>query len=167
MQVGTEEEATPNENLIHVDEIGDREISNETHDGPISTTDLMIDPSVKTSGFGLLDEPSNDPIGFASVEQKPEFPGGDKELVKFLSKNLHFPNSAQQRGISGVVYVNFVINSIGEVTNIQLSKGIDDECDKEALRVTGKMPNWKPGRQNGRAVSVRYSLPLRFSITQY
>ncbi len=165
MQVVTEEEATPQEDLTKNEDLVDKIISTVNVDGDAPDGDnLDLGVGTKTSVEELFEKTDNEI--FVTAEQMPQFPGGQEALIKFLSSNLHFPNSAQQKGISGVVYVSFVISSKGEVTDIQLAKGIDADCDKEALRVIGKMPNWKPGKQNGRNVSVRYSLPLRFAITQ-
>ncbi|MDJ1466376.1 energy transducer TonB [Cytophagaceae bacterium DM2B3-1] len=166
MKVTSPEDATPNENITHIEDIGEKEISNENHEGPISTDLMLVDPNENTNtGVGeLIDNPDNKI--FTAVEQMPEFPGGREEMNKFLSKNLRFPASAQQKGVSGVVYISFVVSNTGAVSDIKVLKGIDEACDKEAVRVVEKMPNWKPGRQNGRNVTVRYSLPLRFAITQ-
>lgn len=161
MHVATAEEADPQEEITRIEDIGEKEISNITQDGDLPPGDLMVDPNANNTGVGeLLNKPED--VIFTAVEQMPQFP----DLSKFLSKNLRFPSAAQQKGVSGVVYVSFIINSQGEVKDITLAKGIDEDCDKEALRVVGKMPNWKPGRQNGQAVSVRFTLPIRFSITQ-
>ena len=94
----------------------------------------------------------------------PAFPGGDAALARFLSRNLRFPASAQRNDVSGLVYVSFVISRDGAVTDVKILKGVEEACDAEAVRVVGKMPNWNPGRQNGRSVSVRYSIPIRFAV---
>jgi protein TonB len=105
-----------------------------------------------------------EPEEFLVVEEMPEFPGGQAAMLKFIGKHLRYPASAQAKGISGVVYVTFVISPEGQVTKVEVMKGIDTACDEEALRVINKMPSWKPGRQSGRTVSVRYSLPIRFAM---
>jgi protein TonB len=94
----------------------------------------------------------------------PEFPGGQAAMLKFIGKHLRYPASAQAKGIAGIVYVSFVISPEGQVTQIEVMKGIDTACDQEAARVISKMPAWKPGRQSGRNVPVRYSLPIRFAM---
>jgi protein TonB len=108
------------------------------------------------------EEPAN--TIFTVVEQMPEFPGGQGELFKYLSRNLRYPESASSRGIEGVVYLSFVVGPDGAISDITVQKGIDRDCDAEAIRVVKKMPPWKPGKQSGRAVSVRYSLPIRFKL---
>jgi protein TonB len=104
------------------------------------------------------------PKEFLVVEEMPEFPGGQVAMLKFIGKHLRYPSSAQAKGISGVVYVSFVISPEGQVTKAEVMKGIDTACDEEALRVINKMPTWKPGRQSGRTVPVRYSFPIRFAM---
>lgn len=103
---------------------------------------------------------------FTVVEQMPEFPGGTQALMKYLAKNIHYPASAIERGIEGSVYVSFVVGPDGSITNVQVLKGIGSGCDQEAVRVIERMPPWKPGKQSGRAVTVRYQLPVRFKLSQ-
>lgn len=164
MEVVKEEQATPNEKLTRIDEIGEREISSANQEGT-AVADLFIDPNAKTGKENgmLISEPAVETI-FLTAEEMPTFPGGHAALAKFLSRNLRFPNSAQRNGISGLVYVSFVINRDGVVTDVKILKGIEENCDAEASRVVAKMPNWNPGRQNGRNVSVRYSIPIRFTM---
>ena len=115
-------------------------------------------------GTGAPVEVAGPPAEFLVVEEMPEFPGGQAAMLKFIGKHLRYPSSAQAKGISGIVYVTFVISPGGEVTKVEVMKGIDTACDQEAARVISKMPTWKPGRQSGRNVPVRYSLPIRFSM---
>ena len=159
MQVVPAEAAT--EEITRNEELLTSAISNINQDG-IDAVDEnpVMDLNTNVEAPGVLEEEKE--VIFTAVEQMPQFP----DLAKFLSQNLRFPSSAVQKGISGVVYVSFVVSSQGAVQDIQLAKGIDEACDKEALRVVGKMPNWKPGRQNGRAVSVRYTIPIRFALQQ-
>ena len=78
--------------------------------------------------------------------------------------NLHYPDSAKQLGISGTVYVSFLIDTKGKVSNIKVLKGIGGGCDEEAIRVVKKMPRWGAGRQAGKAVNVQFTMPIRFSL---
>jgi protein TonB len=115
-------------------------------------------------GTGAPVEVAGPPAEFLVVEEMPEFPGGQAAMLKFIGKHLRYPSSAQAKGIAGIVYVTFVISPEGQVTKVEVMKGIDTACDQEAARVISKMPAWKPGRQSGRNVPVRYSLPIRFSM---
>ncbi len=124
---------------------------------------LLITESVLAQGNvkNLLFYESDKTV-YSVAEQQPEFPGGTRALVKFLRKNLNYPRSAASAGISGRVFVSFVINTDGSLTDVQVLKGIGFGCDEEAVRVMQKMPRWKPGKQSGRAVRVRYNLPISF-----
>ncbi|NND78087.1 MAG: energy transducer TonB [Flavobacteriales bacterium] len=101
---------------------------------------------------------------FTIVEEQPEFPGGFAELQKYLGKNINYPSLARDAGISGTVYVTFVVGKDGSVSNAKVLRGIGGGCDKEALRVISKMPNWKPGKQRGKPVKVQYNVPVRFTL---
>ncbi|MDB5241071.1 MAG: energy transducer TonB [Spirosoma sp.] len=101
---------------------------------------------------------------FVTVEQQPEYPGGLDALRAFLGKNLNYPRSAASAGVSGRVYVSFVVNTDGSLTDVQVLKGIGFGCDEEAVRVMQKMPHWRPGKQADRAVRVKYNLPISFTL---
>ena len=101
---------------------------------------------------------------FDMVEQKPQFPGGDVEMMSWLGKNINYPVIAQENGVQGVVVCQFVVGSDGSIRDVNVLRSLDPSCDKEAVRVIKSMPKWIPGRQNGKAVSVRYTLPVRFRL---
>ena len=94
----------------------------------------------------------------------PEFPGGMDELARFLSANLKYPASVYHNELEGKVFVSFVVERDGAVTHATVEKGMGSDYDEEALRVIGLMPKWKPGKQNGKAVSVKFTLPVIFVI---
>lgn len=98
------------------------------------------------------------------VEKQPEFPGGVQNLFTFLSKNVKYPEQARQLGVSGKVYVEFVVEKDGSITDIKLIRGIGEGCDEEAMRAISKMPNWSPGIQAEKPVRVRFVLPVNFSL---
>ncbi|SFH27772.1 outer membrane transport energization protein TonB [Pontibacter chinhatensis] len=101
---------------------------------------------------------------YTYVEQMPTFPGGDGEMMKYLGKNIRYPAAAQRAGVEGLVVLSFVVSSTGEISDIQVVKQLGAGTDEEAVRVVKSMPKWTPGKQNGRAVPVRYTLPVRFTI---
>lgn len=103
---------------------------------------------------------------FINTEQQPEFPGGLKALSAFVGNELRYPRSAASAGVSGRVYVSFVVNTDGTLTEVQILKGLGFGCDEEAVRVVQKMPHWRPGKQSGRAVRVKYTLPIWFTLEQ-
>jgi len=98
------------------------------------------------------------------VEQMPEFPGGEAELMKFISDNLRYPATATELGIEGRVSLRFVVSKTGKVTNVEVIRGLDPSCDKEAVRVIKMMPDWIPGRQNGRNVPVYFTLSVLYKF---
>ena len=101
---------------------------------------------------------------FDMVEQAPQFPGGTAELMSWLGKNIRYPVIAQENGIQGRVICQFVVGSDGSVRDIKVMRGVDPSLDKEAVRVIQSMPKWRPGYHEGRAVSVRYTLPITFRL---
>ena len=115
-----------------------------------------------------LNPPADDPDNpvFEVVEQMPEFPdGGMSGLMQFLSKNIRYPVNAQKNGTQGRVTVQFVVNADGSISNIGIIRGVDPELDGEAVRVISTMPNWKPGMQKGKAVRVKYTVPVMFRLS--
>jgi protein TonB len=101
---------------------------------------------------------------FAVVEQMPQFPGGEKEMMKFIHDNLKYPVIAQEMGVSGTVIVNFVVGRDGKISRIKVMRGIGSGCDEEAIRVLEKMPAWNPGKQGGKPVLVSYTVPFKFVL---
>jgi len=111
-------------------------------------------------------EPEEDPNKiYTIVEQPAEFPGGMGAMMKFIRDNMKYPPQARRMGIEGSVFVEFVVNAQGTISDAKVIKGIGGGCDEEALRVVGKMPPWKPGKQNGKAVRVRFVLPVKFILS--
>uniref|UniRef100_UPI003D7FCE16 energy transducer TonB n=1 Tax=Pedobacter sp. TaxID=1411316 RepID=UPI003D7FCE16 len=99
------------------------------------------------------------------LEVYPEFNGGMKAWAKFIQRNLNYPDMAQDQGIQGKVFISFVIEKDGSVSDVTLIRGIGAGCDEEAIRVIKKSPKWKPGRQNNQNVRVRYQMPLSFTLS--
>ncbi|MCK9255464.1 MAG: TonB family protein [Bacteroidales bacterium] len=105
-----------------------------------------------------------EPIAFAVVETKPEYPGGDAALMKFISENTKYPEIAKENGIQGRVFIQFVIDATGKVTKVQVAKGVDPYLDSEAMRVVKTLPSWSPGKQRGKNVPVTYIVPINFKL---
>jgi TonB family protein len=101
---------------------------------------------------------------FMTVEQMPSFPGGEQAMMKYIGDNLKYPVVAQEGGIQGRVTVRFIISATGKISDIDLIRGISSECDQEAMRVIKAMPNWTPGKQNGKSVPVYFTLPIVFKL---
>jgi protein TonB len=101
---------------------------------------------------------------FDVVEQMPSFPGGDAELMKFLSTHIKYPVVAEENGIQGRVIATFVVERDGSISDVKVIKSVDPSLDKEAIRVLKSMPKWIPGKQNGAAVRVKYTVPVTFRL---
>ena len=123
-------------------------------------TEAMVEQSgIKTVAFGSTEEKA-----FDVVEQMPEYPGGAKALLDYLNKNVCYPQQAFDAGIEGRVIVTFVVGKDGSVRSAKVVKSVDPALDNEALRVINAMPNWTPGRQNGKPVAVKYTVPISFHL---
>ena len=101
---------------------------------------------------------------FQIVEEMPAYPGGDAKLMEYVAKNIKYPQIARETGIQGRVFVGFVVEPDGSVSNVKVLRGIGGGCDEEAMRVVKSMPKWKPGKQRGKAVRVSYMLPVNFKL---
>lgn len=108
-------------------------------------------------------EKDESPVFFI-VEEMPEFPGGELALRKFIANAIKYPVIAQENGVQGKVYVNFVVGKDGQVTDARVIRSVDPALDKEALRVVNSLPRWKPGRQGGENVRVSFSVPISFVL---
>jgi len=100
------------------------------------------------------------------VEQMPQFPGGEGELMAYISKNIHYPQVAQENGVEGKVTVRFVVTKTGQVDRVEILRSLDQACDKEAVRVVKTLPKFIPGRQNGVNVAVWFTLPVTYKLSQ-
>lgn len=101
---------------------------------------------------------------FQVVEEQPEFPGGVEKLYEFLGKNIKYPQLAKENNITGKVYVTFVVEKDGSITNPRILRDIGGGCGQEAIRVLKSMPKWKPGKQRGKGVRVQFNLPVSFNL---
>ena len=98
------------------------------------------------------------------VDVMPQYPGGDRELLKFIAQSIKYPTDAQEAGVQGRVICSFVVDKKGNIVEPKIIRGIDPSLDAEALRVIGMMPRWTPGRQDGKAVRVLYTVPITFRL---
>ena len=147
------------------DELKDATSGTVTADGT-GDVELIAPPEASTpttKEISLEVTPKTEDV-FIMVEQQPQYPGGMEALRQFLSNNLSYPRQATSAGVSGRVFVSFVVNTDGSLTDVQVLKGIGFGCDEEAMRVVQKMPRWRPGKQSGRAVRVKYNLPISFTL---
>jgi protein TonB len=128
-------------------------------DVELKTVDDVENPEQPT----VVDMELN-PLNFRIVEELPEFPGGATAFMKWLTKNLRYPTSAQQRKVEGKVVAQFIVNTDGSISNLELVNSVDPSLDREALRVLRMMPNWKAGQQNEKPCRTMVCIPIVFKL---
>jgi protein TonB len=109
-------------------------------------------------------EEEDDEEFFMVVENMPEFPGGDLGLMKYIQRNVKYPAIAKEYNITGKVYVSFIVDKKGFVTNVKIVRGVDKNLDAEAMRVVKSLPKYKPGKQRGKSVRVMFTIPINFTL---
>ena len=109
-------------------------------------------------------EEEDDEEFFMVVENMPEFPGGDLGLMKYIQKNVKYPAIAKEYNITGKVYVSFIVDKKGSVTNVKIVRGVDKNLDAEAMRVVKSLPKYRPGKQRGKSVRVMFTIPINFTL---
>ena len=110
-------------------------------------------------------EEDDDEEFFMVVENMPEFPGGDLGLMKYIQNNVRYPPIAKEYNITGKVYVSFIVDRSGSVTNVKVVRGVDKNLDAEAVRVVKSLPKYKPGKQRGKPVRVMFTIPINFTLS--
>jgi len=133
------------------------------------TEDEELEDDVEFDDLESDENPVDDVIEdegriYEIVEEEPEFPGGYPAMYKFLSNNIKYPPMAKHANVQGKVYVQFVVETDGSITDVKVLRGIGSGCDKEAVRVVKMMPKWKPGKQQGRNVRVSFKLPVKYKL---
>lgn len=121
---------------------------------------VIILAAIFTSCKRQADDPSNT----KAVETNATFPGGIDSFYAYLASNIHYPLAARQNNVQGKVYITFIIDTDGSVTDVKVLKGIGSGCDEEAVRVIKASPKWTPGMQNGRAVRQQFTVPINFTL---
>jgi len=146
------------------------EVFNVVEDN-IETAEIEIDTEDKEDREVVIQVPvSTGPaeedtdIPFVVVESMPAFPGGDAALFKYLGESIKYPVIAQESGIQGRVICQFTVNRDGSIVDIEVVRSVDKSLDAEAIRVISKMPRWTPGKQRGKTVRVKYTLPVNFRL---
>lgn len=130
----------------------------------IESIDDFSDISTLLARVGSGNEEAVDNTPFVVVDQMPEFPGGDRAMLAFLGKTVKYPTIDLERGVSGTVYISFVVEKDGSIGNVTVLRGINESLDREAMRVVQSMPRWKPGKQGSQTVRVSYQVPITFKI---
>ena len=143
----------------------------EIVDDNVETEDININAEVEQNEIieeyvapEVVEEEVVEQEIFQIVEEMPQFPGGEQKLMEFVAKNIKYPQIARETGIQGRVFVGFVVEPDGSISNVKLLRGIGGGCDEEAMRVIKSLPKWKPGKQRGKAVRVSYQIPVFFKL---
>lgn len=127
---------------------------------PVNENDIVV---TEGGGDEVIENTAPQEI-FTIVEEQPTFGAGEEGRQKFLGENIKYPDLARENGIQGIVYVTFVVEPDGSISNVQVLKGIGAGCDEEAMRVVKMMPKWTPGKQRGKNVRVKINMPIKFVI---
>lgn len=154
-----------------IKEIQNAVISDKTQDGIIAPNLVIPDTKGNGNGTGTAKEgtENGDPnavLTIGGVDEYPEFTGGAKAWSKYMERNLRYPSRAQDEGAAGKVFVSFVVEKDGSITDVSVIKGLGFGCDEEAIKVIKKSPLWKPGKNKGVPVRVRYNMAINFQMMQ-
>lgn len=122
-----------------------------------------VEVEVKDEGPKVIETPVHAEI-FTVVEEQPGYPGGEEARISYLQQNIKYPEEAKELGIQGKVFVTFVVEVDGSITDVRVLRGIGGGCDEEAIRVVRSMPKWVPGKQRGVPVRVQFNLPIKFTL---
>lgn len=129
-----------------------------------SENDTQTESSVTDENENTSESSVVDNKVYSVVEQMPNFPGGEEALMKFINEHIKYPQSALEQGTQGTIMLRFVVTGTGDIGEVQILKGLDPDCNNEAIRVVKSLPKFNPGMQQGRPVSVWYTTPVRFVI---
>ena len=151
--------------IVTTDEVDDnvslnQDDLNKNTNNAAPTDEIVVQ---ETSTNTVIEAPQAPPV-FTIVEEMPGYPGGEEARMKFMADNIKYPQMAKESGITGTVYITFVVDENGKVIDAKVLRGIGGGCDEEAVRVVKMMPNWVPGKQAGKAVRVQYNMPVKFVL---
>ncbi len=162
--ITADDKVVDGDEMKSMDELNSTDIRISTHDIQSDlTTGVTMDELIEHKVI-VGDDTEKEEPPHVSVEVMPQFKGGESEMYAFIGKNLRYPVTAQEQNIQGRVIIRFVVTAAGDISDVQLLRGIDPACDKEAIRVVKMMPKWIPGKQNGRNVPVYFTLPVVYKL---
>lgn len=154
----------PDETTPTIEELAGAIIGTQNIDGEMAQQTNLQGIDDIGNGTGVTKGEEEEGAIFDHVAEMPYFEGGEAGLIRYISKKMRYPRKAVLEQVEGIVVVNFVVSRDGRVTDATVLKGLGYGTDEEALRVINTMPEWTPGRQNGKPVAVRYTLPIRFNL---
>jgi periplasmic protein TonB len=161
-EIKPDEEVKEEEPPPKQEELKESKIADETVKGDPNAVEAVIDETPKVEEKVEI-KPVEEEV-FTVVEQQAEFPGGQGAMNKYLGKNLRYPPAAQRANVSGKVFLSFVVDRNGDISDVSVLKGLGFGCDEEAIRVVKSMPKWNPGKQSGRSVKSKFNLPISFVL---
>lgn len=161
-EIKKDDEVKPEDELKSQDELAKSTTAIGSFD--VKGNDEAEGEVLKAKEIIAEEKPKEEEKPFDIVEQMPTFPGGDAALMSWLSKNIKYPAIAEENGVQGRVIVRFVVGKDGSISQVQVVRSVDPSLDKEAMRVVKAMPKWIPGKQNGQAVPVWFTLPVTFQL---
>ena len=167
LQIVEDEKVKKEDEIKTQDELKETETAFGQKDNEKGTEDRNVTKTLKDEV--VVEKPVEKPKEvkeevFRSVEQMPQFPGGEAALMKYLQSHINYPPMAAENNVQGRVVVQFVVDKTGKVGEVKVVRSVDKDLDKEAVRVCKSLPKFTPGRQNGQAVSVWYTLPVTFKL---
>lgn len=140
----------------------DKEIENEVEINAESKEEAAVEVYIAPVVEAEEEEPET--TIFQVVEEQPGYPGGDEARLRYLSENIDYPVIARESGIQGTIFLTFVVERDGSITDVKVLRGIGGGCDEEAVRVVKNMPKWNPGKQRGKEVRVQFQMPIKFIL---
>ena len=161
--IAKDEEVKKEDEIKTADELKETETAFGSTDFDQGTDDRNVVREYKNEVIVEEKKPEPEKV-FTAVEQMPQFPGGDAALMKYLSQNINYPQVAMENGIQGRVIVQFVVTKNGTVGEVKVIRSVDRDLDKEAVRLCKSLPKFIPGKMNGQAVNVWYTLPITFKL---
>ena len=161
--IAKDEEVSKEDEIKTADELKETETAFGSTDFDQGTDDRNVVREYKNEVIVEEKKPEPEKV-FTAVEQMPQFPGGDAALMKYLSNNINYPQVAMENGVQGRVIVQFVVTKNGTVGEVKVIRSVDRDLDKEAVRLCKSLPKFIPGKMNGQAVNVWYTLPITFKL---
>lgn len=168
-KISKDEDVTNDDEMANMSDVAKGNVAIGVFDVKDGSTDkdaVRKEFETDVIGDGKGSSATKEPEIFISAQFMPQFPGGEKEMYKYIYDNIKYPVVDQEMGVQGKVTVRFVVTKNGDISDIQLLKGISPTCDKEAIRVLKSMPKWVPGKNNGVAVPVYFTMPIVFKLKQ-
>ena len=161
--IAKDEEVTKDDEIQSQDELKETQTAFGQTNFDQGTDDRNVVREHKNEVIVEEKKPEKEEV-FRSVEQMPQYPGGDAELMKYLSSHIQYPAMAIENNVQGRVIVQFVVTKTGDIGEVKVVKSVDRDLDNEAVRLVKKLPKFIPGRMNGQAVNVWYTLPVQFKL---